>query len=116
MDSEKFSNVIVNALEDLKARDIVRLDVRKLTTVTDYMIVASGTSNRHVKAIADAVVEAAREAGVRPTGIEGEEGSEWVLVDLGDTLVHVMQPRIREFYNLEKLWSLPASSAVARDG
>ncbi|MDZ7770285.1 MAG: ribosome silencing factor [Woeseia sp.] len=116
MDSEKFSNVIVNALEDLKARDIVRLDVRKLTTVTDYMIVASGTSNRHVKAIADAVVEASREAGVRPIGIEGEEGSEWVLVDLGDTLVHVMQPRIREFYNLEKLWSLPPSSAVARDG
>lgn len=116
MDSEKFSNVIVNALEDLKARDIVRLDVRKLTTVTDYMIVASGTSNRHVKAIADAVVEASRKAGVRPTGIEGEEGSEWVLVDLGDTLVHVMQPRIREFYNLEKLWSLSASSAVARDG
>ena len=116
MDSEKFSNVIVNALEDLKARDIVRLDVRKLTTVTDYMIVASGTSNRHVKAIADAVVEASRKAGVRPTGIEGEEASEWVLVDLGDTLVHVMQPRIREFYNLEKLWSLPASSAVAIDG
>jgi len=117
MDSEKFSNVIVNALEKLKARDLVRLDVRKLTTVTDFMIVASGTSNRHVKAIADAVIEASREAGVRPTGIEGEDSSEWILVDLGDTLVHVMQPHIREFYNLEKLWSLaPASDAVARDG
>ncbi|HZW59715.1 MAG TPA: ribosome silencing factor [Woeseiaceae bacterium] len=116
MNSEQLSNLIVNALEEVKARDIVKLDVRKMTTVTDYMIVASGTSNRHVKAVADAVTEASRKAGHRPTGIEGADGSEWVLVDLQDTLVHVMLPRVREFYNLEKLWSLsPAGDAMATD-
>jgi ribosome-associated protein len=117
MNSEQLSNLIVNALEEVKAKDIVKLDVHRMTTVTDYMIVASGTSHRHVRALADAVAEAAREAGHRPAGIEGEDGSEWVLVDLQDTLVHVMLPRVREFYNLEKLWSLtPAADVVATDG
>lgn len=117
MNSEQLSDLVIGALEDLKARDIVRLDVRKLTTVTDYMVIASGTSNRHVKALADAVAEKSTEAGHRPIGIEGTEGSEWVLLDLQDTLVHVMLPRVREFYNLEKLWSLaPESDRVARDG
>ena len=106
MNSEQLCDLVVAALEEVKARDIVKLDVRELTTVTDYMVVASGTSNRHVKALADAVAEKAREAGHRPAGIEGEDGSEWVLLDLGDTLVHVMLPRVREFYNLEKLWLL----------
>ncbi len=116
MNSEELSKLVVAALEDVKGKDIVKLDVRKMTTVTDYMIVASGTSNRHVKALADAVQEKAREAGHRAVGVEGEEGSEWVLLDLQDTLVHVMLPRVREFYNLEKLWSLsPASDAVATD-
>ncbi len=117
MNSEQLTQIVIDALEDLKARDIVRLDVRKLTTVTDYMVIASGTSSRHVKALADAVAEKATEAGQRPIGIEGTEGSEWVLLDLQDTLVHVMLPRVREFYNLEKLWSLPPSAdRVARDG
>ncbi len=117
MNSKKLSDLVVEALEEVKARDIVKLDVRKLTTVTDYMIVASGTSNRHVKALADAVAEKSRRAGQRPLGIEGENGSEWVLLDLQDTLVHVMLPRVREFYNLEKLWSLsPASDMAATDG
>lgn len=117
MNSEQLSELVVEALEDVKGVDIVKLDVRDLTTVTDYMVVASGTSNRHVKALADAVAEKAREAGHRPTGIEGEEGGEWVLLDLGDTLVHVMLPRVREFYNLEKLWSLsPAGERAATDG
>ncbi len=106
MNSEQLCDLVVAALEEVKARNIVKLDVRELTTVTDYMVVASGTSNRHVKALADAVAEKAREAGHRPAGIEGEDGSEWVLLDLGDTLVHVMLPRVREFYNLEKLWLL----------
>jgi len=106
MNSEQLSELVVEALEDVKGKDIVRLDVRELTSVTDYMIVASGTSNRHVKALADAVVEKSKAAGHRPIGVEGEDGSEWVLIDLGDTLVHVMLPRVREFYNLEKLWSL----------
>jgi ribosome-associated protein len=116
MNSEQLSDLAVDALEELKAKDIVKLDVRNLTTVTDFMIVASGTSKRHVKAIADAVADKARATGHRPTGIEGAEGSEWILLDLQDTLVHVMQPRVREFYNLEKLWSIaPASDLAARD-
>jgi ribosome-associated protein len=116
MNSKQLSDLVIEALEDVKARDIVKLDVSKLTTVTDYMIVASGTSNRHVKALANAVAEKAREAGHRPLGIEGENGGEWVLLDLQDALVHVMLPRVREFYNLEKLWSLgPASDVAATD-
>lgn len=117
MNSEQLSELVVDALDELKGKDIVRLDVRNLTTVTDYMVVASGTSNRHVKALAEAVAEKSKAAGHRPIGIEGEEGSEWILLDLGDTLVHVMLPRVREFYNLEKLWSLsPASDRAATDG
>lgn len=117
MNSEQISDLVVAALEEVKAKDIVKLDVRDLTTVTDYMIVASGTSNRHVKALADAVAEKSRKAGHRPVGVEGEAGGEWVLLDLQDTLVHVMLPRVREFYNLEKLWSLrPASDLAATDG
>ena len=116
MNSEQLCDLVVDALEDVKAKDIVKLDVRELTTVTDYMIVASGTSNRHVKALADAVAEKARKAGHRPAGIEGEDGSEWVLLDLQDTLVHVMLPRVREFYNLEKLWLLsPAKDLAATE-
>ena len=117
MDSESLCDLIIDALEEVKAKDIVKLDVRELTTVTDYMIVASGTSNRHVKALADMVFEKARDAGHRPAGVEGEEGSEWVLLDLRDALVHVMLPRVREFYNLEKLWSLtPTADAAVTEG
>lgn len=114
MDSKQLADLAVDALEEVKGRDIVTLDVRDLTTVTDYMVVASGTSNRHVKALADAVAEKARDAGHKPAGIEGQDGSEWVLLDLGDALVHVMLPRVREFYNLEKLWAIrPANDALA---
>lgn len=117
MNSEQLCDLIIEALEELKAIDIVKLDVSKLTSVTDYMIVASGTSNRHVKALTDNVAEKARVAGHKPAGVEGEEGSEWVLLDLQDALVHVMLPRVREFYNLEKLWSLsPSSELAATDG
>ena len=117
MNSEELSELVTDALEDLKGQDIVRLDVSAMTTVTDYMVVASGTSNRHVKALADAVAEKAKAAGHRPSGVEGEDGGEWILLDLGDTLVHVMLPRVREFYNLEKLWSLsPATDRTATDG
>lgn len=117
MNSEQLSDLVVEALDEMKAIDIVKLDVRNLTSVTDYMIVASGRSNRHVKAITDAVAEKSRKAGHKPAGVEGEDGSEWVLLDLHDTLVHVMLPRVREFYNLEKLWSLsPSSELAATDG
>ena len=106
MNSEQLSELVVDALDDIKAQDIVKLDVRDMTTVTDYMVVASGTSNRHVQALAENVAEKASKAGHKPIGVEGESGGEWVLLDLQDTLVHVMLPKVREFYNLEKLWSL----------
>ncbi len=113
MNSEQLSEIIVNALDATKAHDIVKLDVRDLTSVTDYMIIASGTSNRHVRALVDNVSEKARAAGRKAIGIEGEDGSEWVLLDLDDALVHVMLPKVREFYNLEKLWSLGAATGIA---
>ena len=115
MNSEQLCKLVVDALDDVKAQDIVQLDVRDMTTVTDYMIIASGTSNRHVKALVDNVSEKAKEAGQRPIGVEGEEGGEWVLLDLQDALVHVMLPKVREFYNLEKLWSLGAASDSAAE-
>ncbi len=117
MNSEALCDLVIGALDDIKANDIVKLDVRDMTTVTDYMVVASGTSSRHVQALVDNVTEKAREAGHKPIGVEGEEGGEWVLLDLQDTLVHVMLPKVREFYNLEKLWSItPAGDATATDG
>lgn len=117
MNSEKLADLVIDALDDVKAKDIVKLDVRNMTTVTDYMVVASGTSNRHVKALVDNVAEKAKQAGCRPVGIEGEDGGEWVLLDLQDALVHVMLPKVREFYNLEKLWSIvPTGDATASEG
>lgn len=94
------------ALEQLKARDTVEIDVRGKTSVCDCMLVASGTSSRHVKSIADEVVKHAKRLGVQPLGVEGEREAEWVLVDLGDVVVHVMLPRVREFYALERLWTV----------
>jgi ribosome-associated protein len=117
MNSEELSELVVEALEEIKGLNIVKLDVRNMTTVTDWMIVASGTSSRHVQALVDNVAEKAKAAGHRPTGIEGEAGGEWVLLDLNDALVHVMLPKVREFYNLEKLWSIaPSGDAAATDG
>jgi ribosome-associated protein len=108
---EYLRNLIVEALEDIKGRDVVALDVTGSSDITDYMIIASGTSNRHVKALVDRVVEAITAAGVKPLGVEGRETNEWVLVDVGDALVHVMQAETRSFYDLERLWSeLPADS------
>jgi len=117
MNSEELADLAVDALEEIKGLDIIKLDVSDMTTVTDWMIVASGTSGRHVKALVDNVAEKAKAAGHRPSGIEGESGGEWVLLDLQDALVHVMLPKIREFYNLEKLWSItPSGDAAATDG
>lgn len=117
MNSEELSKLIVEALEDMKGLDIVKLDVSSITTVTDWMIVASGSSNRHVRALVETVAEKAKAAGHRPAGVEGEEGGEWVLLDLHDALVHVMLPKVREFYNLEKLWSIrPSGDAAVSDG
>ncbi len=106
MQADELEKIILKALEDIKAIDTVSIDVRTLTSLTDYVIVTSGRSTRHVKSIADHVVEAAKQHGVMPIGVEGEQGSEWVLVDLGDVIVHAMQPTTREYYQLEKLWSV----------
>ncbi len=106
MQTEELKSIALRALEGLKGLNIAEYDVRDMTTVTDVMIIASGTSDRHVKSLADAVVMACKKAGVPPLGVEGEREGEWVLVDLGDVVVHVMQPRIREFYALEKLWTV----------
>jgi len=104
LNSEQLLDLVLEALDDLKARDVVSLDVRGQSDVTDTIVVASGTSNRQVKALADHVVERVKAHGVRPLGSEGEQAAEWILVDLGDVVVHIMQPAVRQFYQLERLW------------
>ena len=94
------------ALDDLKALDPVVMDVRRLSSIMDYLVIASGTSSRHVKSLAGHVLMKAQEHGLRPLGVEGERVGEWVLVDFGDVVVHVMQPATRSFYDLERLWSV----------
>ena len=110
MQSEELKQHIVTALEDLKGNNIVSLDVRGLTDVMDYLVIASGNSNRHVKALAGNVTDELKKLGTRPLGVEGEEAAEWVLVDFGDVVVHVMLPATRDFYDLERLWSTPPAA------
>lgn len=105
MDADSITQLVIDGLDDLKAIDIQVLDVRGKTSVTDFMVIASGTSNRQVRALAGRVVEKAKKVGVIPLGTEGESEAEWILVDLGDVVVHIMQPITRDFYQLEKLWS-----------
>jgi ribosome-associated protein len=100
-------DLVLTALDEMKAVNIKLLDVRGLTDIADAMIVASGTSDRHVRAIADRVIEKVRDTGRRPLGVEGQRDGEWVLVDLQDVLLHVMLPRVREFYAIEQLWEMP---------
>jgi len=102
---EDLKQLILTSLDDMKAVNIIELDVKDKTSVTDLLIIAGGTSSRHVKSIASSVAVDAKKAGNKPLGVEGESQGEWVLVDLGDIIVHVMQPHVREFYDLEKLWS-----------
>ena len=103
---ESLLKTVHAAVEELKAKDVTRIDVRGKSSVCDYMVIASGTSTRHVKSIADEVVRFAKKLNVMPLGVEGEREAEWVLVDLGDVVVHVMLPRVREFYALERLWTV----------
>lgn len=106
MQAELLRDLVIKALQDMKGADIHALDVRGLTAITDFMVIASGTSDRHVKSLARNVLDQARAAGAKPMGVEGEQEGEWVLVDLRDVVVHIMRPQVRDFYNLEKLWSM----------
>jgi ribosome-associated protein len=114
MQLEQLKQLVLDTLADLKARDVWVMDVRGKTAVTDYMVIASGTSDRHVKAIAEAVAFRAKEAGEPPLGLEGLNEGEWALIDLNGVVAHVMLPKVRDYYNLERLWSPPA--AVPRTG
>lgn len=105
MDIRKLQKIVVDALEDVKAVDIEVINVTKLTSLFDRVIIASGTSNRQTRALANNVQVKVKEAGGEVISVEGEETGEWVLVDLGDVIVHVMQPAVREYYNLEELWA-----------
>lgn len=106
MQLSKLKNVVLDALDDLKAKDVLEIDVSKQSDVTDLMIIASGSSSRQVKSLAEHVRMKAKESGVEPLGVEGEDTGEWVLVDLGDIVVHVMQDPVRKFYQLERLWQM----------
>lgn len=102
---EALTDLVVDALDDLKGVNTVTLDVRALSNVMDYLVISSGTSNRHVKSLAENVAVKAKAQGHPPMGVEGTDAAEWVLVDLGDVVVHVMQPAARDFYDLERLWA-----------
>ena len=110
MESDALRQLVIDALEDLKAVNTVGIDVSGLTDVMDHMVIASGTSSRHVKSLADNVSVEAKKQGVRPLGIEGNDVGEWVLVDFGDVVVHVMLPATRDFYDLERLWVIQEAS------
>jgi len=106
-------DIALRAIDDMKGVNVTTLDVRGVTDIADHMIIASGNSDRHVRAIAERVVEFGKKAGYRPMGVEGERDGEWVLVDLQDVIVHVMLPRVREFYRLESLWDVTAARREA---
>lgn len=114
MKVDELTRIAVDALEDLKAVDVRVLDVREKTNVTDVMVVATGTSARHVKSLANNVIVQAKENGEMPIGIEGEDAGDWVLVDLADVVVHVLQAEVRDFYQLEKLWETDAAASAAK--
>jgi ribosome-associated protein len=106
-------SIVLAALDDMKALDVKVLDVRGLTDIADTMVIASGTSDRHVRSVAQRVVEKTKGAGFRPHGVEGQQDGDWVLIDLHDMIVHVMLPRVREFYGLEKLWDMTVAKRAA---
>lgn len=112
---ESLLAAVHSGLDALKAQNVVEIDVRGKSSVSDYLVIASGTSTRHVKSVADEVVRHAKQLDVMPLGVEGEREAEWVLVDLGDVIVHVMLPRVREFYALERLWSVGDQPPEDRD-
>jgi ribosome-associated protein len=111
MQVEALRDLVVTTLEDMKALDIVTLDVRGKTSITDFFVIASGTSDRHVKSTAESVAFQAKQAGQVPIGIEGLQEGEWALIDLNGVVVHVMQPKVRDFYQLERLWNVDPQAA-----
>ena len=115
MQVEQLAELAVKVLEEMKARDVKVLDVRGKTSITDIMVIASGTSDRHVKSMAEAVAFQAKEAGEPPLGTEGVNEGEWALIDLNGVVVHVMQAKVRDYYQLERLWELdtPADEPAA---
>jgi len=104
MEREELRELVIDALEDIKGINIRVMDVHGKTTITDIMVVVTGNSSRQVKALVDSVVSRCKEQGINPIGVEGVDAGEWALIDLDDIIVHVMQPSVREFYNIEKLW------------
>ena len=105
MQANELQKRVHELLDDAKAQNIVVLDVHRISSIADYMVIATGTSTRHVSAVANNLIDTLKKEGVRAWGIEGQDTGEWVLVDLGDVIVHVMQAETRDFYQLEKLWS-----------
>jgi len=118
MQTEELRDLIITTLDDMKALDIRELDVRDKTSITDLMIIASGTSNRHVSSMAETLIFKAKEAGETPLGVEGLREGEWVLVDLNGIVVHLMQTKVRDFYQLERLWQMetPQGDSRSADG
>ena len=116
LNSEDLVKLAIDALEEIKAQDITTIDVREKTSITDFMVIASGTSSRHVKSLVDNVLEKTKEQGVRPIGSEGLDSGEWALLDLGDIVVHVMLPTTRQFYDLERLWQGAEQSRAQQGG
>jgi ribosome-associated protein len=111
--SKRVSALVVDALEDMKGQSIRCIDVSKLTSITDFMVIVTGTSNTHIKALADSTVKRARESDVKIIGVEGRLQAEWVLVDLGDVVVHIMTAPVRALYNLEELWNFSLDKSAA---
>lgn len=110
LDSGQLKEIVLSTLEEYKAQDVRSLDVAGFSPLTDVFVIATGSSSRHVKTMADKLVEAAKAHGVQPLGVEGEREAQWVLVDLNDIIVHLMLPQARAFYNLEKLWEMARDS------
>ncbi len=106
-DSRALSDFIQSVLDENSAQDVIEIDVRGKSSIADYLIVASGRSNRHVSALADYVQRGLKERGLKDLGVEGQQASDWVLIDAGDVILHVFRPEVRVFYNLEKIWSVP---------